>query len=280
MKKIILFAFLFLPVFAGASIDINLKYGATGSEVTELQEFLIDKGFLNTNSTGNFFSLTNSAVIKYQGSVGLPTTGFVGPMTREKINAELIAKTNTANQQEAIETGSVSVPSVNDRITQMLNQIKTLQELIAKQNQTQQSTLESLQQIQQNTTPAPVYVPPTPTYSVSLSKPVCSNAVSKSVSVKPTITGDWGFAHLWVYGPNGEETIPGNCGGGTCNSSYRIGMNPKYYSLGEELPLDDNIGNIIVRVTLFDREATRNDTTPPKEIYVTNIPLTISNICQ
>lgn len=153
MKKIILLAILLTPVFAGASIDVNLKYGATGAEVVELQEFLIDKGFLNYNATGNFFSLTNSAVVKYQGSVGLPTTGFVGPMTREKINAELATKTNSANQQEVAETGSVSTASKMDQITQMLNQIKVLQELIAKQNQTQQSTLASIQQIQQNTTP-------------------------------------------------------------------------------------------------------------------------------
>ena len=162
MKKVILISFLFVPIFASASIDINLKYGATGPEVVELQEFLIDKGFLVYNATGNFFSLTNSAVVQYQGSVGLPTTGFVGPMTREKINAELVAKTDIANKQEVVETGSVSTVSVNDRITQMLNQIKVLQELIAKQNQTQQSALTSIQQIQQNTTPAPVYVPPAP----------------------------------------------------------------------------------------------------------------------
>ena len=65
MKKVILISFLFVPIFASASIDINLKYGATGPEVVELQEFLIDKGFLVYNATGNFFSLTNSAVVQY-----------------------------------------------------------------------------------------------------------------------------------------------------------------------------------------------------------------------
>jgi hypothetical protein len=175
MKKILLvsitsLAFL-LPIVSFASIDLNLKYGSTGTEVKELQEFLISKGFLSGSATGNFFSLTNGAVIKYQGSLGLPTTGFVGPMTRAKINTELTTTTNTANQQEVVETGSVSAPSQNDKLTQLLNQIKALQAQLNTQTQTQQAIQTNTQQTVQNTTSVatapsastPTSVPPSPT---------------------------------------------------------------------------------------------------------------------
>lgn len=92
MKKIILSLVLLLsiPTITFASIDTNLYYGIKNqSQVKELQEFLIDKGLLTGEATGNFYSLTLKAVKKYQESQGLPTTGFVGSMTRGVINQEL-----------------------------------------------------------------------------------------------------------------------------------------------------------------------------------------------
>ncbi len=71
---------------ASASIDISLKQGMRGQEVTELQQFLNEKGFLVSSSSGFFGTLTLKAVKAYQLSVGLPTSGFVGLMTRTKIN--------------------------------------------------------------------------------------------------------------------------------------------------------------------------------------------------
>jgi peptidoglycan hydrolase-like protein with peptidoglycan-binding domain len=95
MKKYIIALFLFLPAVSFASVDTNLKYGARGSEVIKLQTFLISKGFLTGQVTGNFYALTQRAVVQYQSSVNLPTTGFVGAMTREKINAELTTAITT-----------------------------------------------------------------------------------------------------------------------------------------------------------------------------------------
>lgn len=92
MKKIIALslALLVLPVIAFASIDTNLYYGVKNqSQVRELQEFLIDKGLLTGEATGNFYSLTLKAVKKYQEAQGLPQTGYVGTMTRGAINQEL-----------------------------------------------------------------------------------------------------------------------------------------------------------------------------------------------
>ena len=101
-----------LPSVSSASIDTNLKYGSRGGYVTELQEFLIDKGFLTGQSSGNFFSLTRKAVIAWQASIGLPATGFVGPMSRTKINDELSQANAPAVLAEISETGTTTV-SIN-----------------------------------------------------------------------------------------------------------------------------------------------------------------------
>jgi len=80
--------------------DDNLYYGIKDSaEVSCLQEFLKDQGpeiYPEGLITGNFLSLTQSAVIRFQEkyaqeiltSLGLEKgTGYVGPATRTKINS-------------------------------------------------------------------------------------------------------------------------------------------------------------------------------------------------
>ena len=101
--------------FASASIDTNLKYGQKGTEVTELQDFLNDKGFLGTSPSGFFGLLTLRAVKAYQASKKLPSSGFVGPMTRESINREIsveLADSTAAEIKEVGATTLVPVPVV------------------------------------------------------------------------------------------------------------------------------------------------------------------------
>lgn len=74
----------------GYKFNTNLTVGSTGADVVALQDWLASKGFLSIpagTSKGYFGQLTKSAVSAYQASAGLPATGFVGPMTREKLNA-------------------------------------------------------------------------------------------------------------------------------------------------------------------------------------------------
>ena len=184
MKKYTLMGFgllAFLPIFAFASFDQNLKYGSKGVVVSELQDFLITQSCLTVNTTGNFFSLTLQAVKCFQGKNNLPVTGYFGPMTRTVANSLLTQEIAPANTQEVTETGTTTTPlnTKNDIVTALQNQINALlaqlQELNAKvqtqttvQQQTQttleqtqttlQQTQQSVQQIQQNTTP--VVVPP------------------------------------------------------------------------------------------------------------------------
>jgi len=116
MKKLyiaLLSVFFITPSISLASIDTNLKYGSRGAAVSELQEFLIDKGFLLGQTSGNFFSLTRKAVVAYQASVGLPATGFVGAMTRAKINAELAQDNTSATSAELTETVTTTTTQSN-----------------------------------------------------------------------------------------------------------------------------------------------------------------------
>lgn len=116
MKKLhiaLLVASFVIPSISFASIDTNLKYGSRGVAVTELQDFLIEKGFLSGQATGNFFSLTREAVVAYQSSVGLPTTGYVGPMTRTKINDDLSISNASAISAEIKETGTITPTQEN-----------------------------------------------------------------------------------------------------------------------------------------------------------------------
>lgn len=79
------------------TITTNLTVGSSGSDVSCLQTFLSSKGFGDGTVTGYFGSLTKSAVASYQASVGIsPADGYVGPITRAKINIDMGVVTEIA----------------------------------------------------------------------------------------------------------------------------------------------------------------------------------------
>lgn len=98
MKKYIVASIVALTVAAlgataaNAAFMTNLSVGSTGADVSALQSWLISKGFnipsiaSGASTPGYFGQQTKAAVIAYQASVGLPTTGFVGPLTRGMLN--------------------------------------------------------------------------------------------------------------------------------------------------------------------------------------------------
>ena len=71
------------------SITNNLRYRArdanTNGEVSTLQDFLQSKGYLNSEPTGYFGLLTFKAVKDFQKDNNISPTGYVGPVTRAKI---------------------------------------------------------------------------------------------------------------------------------------------------------------------------------------------------
>jgi len=93
------------------SYDLRLasKDSLTNGQVSDLQLFLQSKGYLNSDPTGYFGLLTQGAVIKYQNAKSiLPAYGFVGSITRGKINSESCG--NNSN-------------SINSNINQSTNQV-------------------------------------------------------------------------------------------------------------------------------------------------------------
>lgn len=74
------------------NITTNIKRGMrdyyTNGSVSMLQAFLHRMGYLSVEPTGYFGVLTFKAVQAFQASHAIPHTGFVGPLTRAKIQAE------------------------------------------------------------------------------------------------------------------------------------------------------------------------------------------------
>ncbi|MDP2599083.1 MAG: peptidoglycan-binding domain-containing protein [Candidatus Liptonbacteria bacterium] len=81
----------------------SLGIGATGADVVALQTFLEQRGLLELPpgvTNGFFGKLTSAAIAKYQTSVGLPSVGIFGPLTRAKFNAELARNYSLPNTGE------------------------------------------------------------------------------------------------------------------------------------------------------------------------------------
>ncbi len=107
MKKFLIASIVALTVAlvgaasANAAFNTNLSVGSTGSDVAALQTWLISKGFSipsiasGAATPGYFGQQTKAAVIAYQASVKLPTTGFVGPLTRGMLNGGTTGSTAT-----------------------------------------------------------------------------------------------------------------------------------------------------------------------------------------
>lgn len=130
----------------------HLKLGMRGGEIEVLQEFLQKAGWGIPNDgpvTGFFGAVTKKAVIKFQESQGLETTGETGPLTREFINSlfasglapSVVAKNSAAS---TVTSASVNVASGvstgKQTLTQYLfrgmrgGEVLVLQEFLQKHN--------------------------------------------------------------------------------------------------------------------------------------------------
>jgi len=107
MKKVLIasgvavLAFAMIASAAGYTFNSNLTVGSTGADVVALQSFLIANGYgipaitSGAAAKGYFGSQTKAAVMAYQASVGVPNTGFVGPLTRAKLNGGAVNVSTT-----------------------------------------------------------------------------------------------------------------------------------------------------------------------------------------
>lgn len=89
-----------VPAVSGSTTNIltrTLMYGMTGEDIKWFQTFLMNenagtsaRALTDAGATGYFGTLTKSAAIEYQRSVGLVADGVIGPMTRAAIDASLL----------------------------------------------------------------------------------------------------------------------------------------------------------------------------------------------
>jgi len=74
----------------------DLSIGASGADVTALQNWLMSKGYaIPAGATGYYGAQTAAAVKMYQSAKNLPSTGYFGPLTRGAIAAENPTTTTT-----------------------------------------------------------------------------------------------------------------------------------------------------------------------------------------
>lgn len=84
----------------------TIGQGATGSEVTVIQERLQRLGYFNQSPTGVFGTITQNAVIQFQQENGLTADGVVGDQTIRVLFSP---------DARGINVQSYSIPSVQDR---------------------------------------------------------------------------------------------------------------------------------------------------------------------
>ena len=113
------------PSLAFASFDTNLSYGASGSEVFSLQQFLIQQGLLSSGAaTGNFFSLTQAAVQQFQSQQGIyPISGFFGPLTRARAN-EITNSSGSLSATSYTNTNSSGIAALTASLQAQIQQLE------------------------------------------------------------------------------------------------------------------------------------------------------------
>ncbi len=94
------------------NMTLGSRDSDTSGEVTLLQDYLRENGFLNSESTGYYGQLTKNAVIAFQKKYGVSQTGYTGLYTRSKIreisckNAEPIVAVKTTSTSTSTKTST------------------------------------------------------------------------------------------------------------------------------------------------------------------------------
>jgi hypothetical protein len=120
MKKIIIGMLLLIPFITNASFERSLKFGMSGQDVSNLQEFLITENCLSHEPTGYFGYLTLAGVKCFQSKYDIINTGFFGQLSRAKANEItdiLIASSTEQSVEEAtstVATTPVEIPIVQE----------------------------------------------------------------------------------------------------------------------------------------------------------------------
>lgn len=108
---------MFVPSLSFAAFDNSLRYGSKGQDVQELQEFLVEQGYLNHEPTGSFYALTLKAVKAFQLANGLPSTGYWGVMSRAKANELISLGASVEAEQAEVPVATTTTPVVQSTVS-------------------------------------------------------------------------------------------------------------------------------------------------------------------
>ena len=109
-----------------ANLTVSLRYGDQSKDVTILQDYLNSNGYLKVTPTGFFGRATFDAVKAFQAANDISTSGFVGPITRAKIqvlDCASVASSSTASPSSPVAMCDYTVAPVGCRYIQGPNYV-------------------------------------------------------------------------------------------------------------------------------------------------------------
>jgi peptidoglycan hydrolase-like protein with peptidoglycan-binding domain len=109
-------------VASAQSVSFSNEFGvgAQGSNVTNLQTWLTDKGYYSGPITGYYGSLTQAGVEKFQTADGISATGYVGPLTLAALNSMAGVSTGTS-------ANSTELAQLESELNSLLAQIQAIE---------------------------------------------------------------------------------------------------------------------------------------------------------
>lgn len=110
---------------ADASITNNLGLGSTGSEVTQLQQFLATDGSVYPLGLvpGYFGPATKAAVVQFQAAYDISQVGTVGPVTKAKINSIMLSGFGLDTRASIMSKPTLQVSNNNATISWNTNEL-------------------------------------------------------------------------------------------------------------------------------------------------------------
>lgn len=120
-----LFVSLFGVENAHAALSSELDFGSTGSEVTELQQFLSTNSLIYPAGmvTGYFGPLTQAAVRQFQANYDIAQVGRVGPITMAKINDIMSSGFGLDTSAPIMSNASIQTNSTNATVNWTTNEL-------------------------------------------------------------------------------------------------------------------------------------------------------------
>src|SRR3989338_8372987 len=114
-----------LVTSASLSFTRSLSLGVSGSDVSQLQQFLKEQGFYTYSEiTGYFGQITKQAVIDFQKAYGINPIGIAGPQTQAKITS-LSSDSTTSNSPNSFAPRTFSSTELTSLKNDILSELRT-----------------------------------------------------------------------------------------------------------------------------------------------------------